>query len=205
MAGRKAVFLDKDGTLIEPHQFARTPDVIEWLPGTIDGLRLLHRSGYVLIVVSDQPGIAQGRFTMEDLLREELSLRAELASYEVPLAGFFYCPHHPEGTGSSLSMDCCCRKPHPGLLIQAARELSVDLTHSWMIGDVLHDVEAGRAAGCRTILLTNGNETEWNLTACRWPDFIADEVFEAARLISYTDLPAIGERARSETRRTEGR
>jgi phosphoglycolate phosphatase-like HAD superfamily hydrolase len=74
-----------------------------------------------------------------------------------------------------------------------------------MIGDILNDVEAGRAAGCRTILLTNGNETEWNLTASRWPDFIADEMFEAARLISSTDLPAIGGRALFETRRIEGR
>ncbi|MDC8447412.1 MAG: HAD hydrolase-like protein [Nitrospira sp.] len=91
-------------------------------------------------------------------------------------------------------MDCYCRKPNPGLLIQAADELHVDLTHSWMIGDILHDVEAGRAAGCRTILLTNGNETEWNLTSLRWPNFITDEMFEAARLITFTDLIAADER-----------
>ena len=193
---RKAVFLDKDGTLIENHPFDRSPEHIAWLPGTIEGLRLLHRAGYALVVVSNQGGIAQGRFTVEDLLREELGLRAELAKFKVPLAGFYYCPHHPEGKVASFSVDCDCRKPNPGLLIRAARELDVDPTHSWMVGDILHDVEAGREAGCRTILLTNGNETEWHLTPLRWPDLIADEVFESARLITFTDLIATGERPR---------
>ena len=191
---RKAVFLDKDGTLIENDPFDRTPEHIKWMPGTIDGLRRLHSLGYALIVVSNQGGVAQGHFTVDDLLREELGLRAELARFEIPLAGFYYCPHHPEGNVPSFSIDCYCRKPNPGLLIQAARELDVDLTHSWMVGDILHDVEAGRAAGCRTILLTNGNETEWHLTALRWPDLIADDVLEAARLITFTDLIAAGER-----------
>lgn len=193
---RKAVFLDKDGTLIENHPFDRTPEHIEWLPGTIEGLRLLHRSGYALVVASNDGGIAQGRFTVEGLLREELALRAELAKFGVPLAGYYYCPHHhPEGNVPSFNADCYCQKPNPGLLIQAANELHVDLTHSWMIGDILHDVEAGRSAGCRTILLTNGNETEWHLTPWRWPNLIADEVFEAARLITFTDLIATDEQA----------
>lgn len=187
---RKAVFLDKDGTLIEDRPFDRTPEQIEWMPGTIDGLRRLHALGYALIVVSNQGGVAYGRFTVEDLLGEELGLRAELAQFGVPLTGYYYCPHHPQGSVPPFSVNCPCRKPNPGLLIQAAHDLNVDLTQSWMIGDILHDVEAGRAAGCRTILLTNGNETEWNLTPARWPDFIADEVFEAARLITFTDLIA---------------
>ena len=191
---QKAVFVDKDGTLIENRPFNRSPEHIEWLPGTMEGLRLLHRSGYALIVVSNQGEIAHGRFTVEDLLREELALRAELAKFEVPLAGYYYCPHDPEGDVPLFNMDCYCRKPNPGLLIQAANELHVNLTQSWMIGDILHDVEAGRAAGCRTILLTNGNETEWHLTPLRWPNLIADEVFEAARLIVFTDLIATGER-----------
>lgn len=186
---RKAVFLDKDGTLIEHQPFDRSPEHVEWLPGTIEGLRLLHRFGYALIVLFNREEITQGRFTVEALLREELCLRAELARSEVPLAGYYYClHHHPEGTLPSFNVDCYYRKPNPGLLIQAARELHVDLTHSWMIGDILHDVEAGRAAGCRTVLLTNGNETEWNLTPLRWPNLIADEVFEAAKLITFTDL-----------------
>lgn len=187
---RKAVFLDKDGTLIEGRPFDRTPEHFEWMPGTIDGLRRLHGLGYALIVVSDQKGIAYGRLTVEDMLREELRLRAELARFGVLLAGFYYCPHHPNGHVPSFNVHCYCRTPSPGLLIQAAHDLNVDLTHSWMIGDILHDIEAGRAAGCRTIFLTNGNETEWNLTPSRWPDFIADEVFEAARLITFTDLMA---------------
>lgn len=194
----KAVFLDKDGTLIANHPLTRSPEHINWMPGTIDGLRLLHRSGYALIVVTNQEGIAHGWFTVEDLLREQIALRAELASFEIPLAGFYYCPHHLEGTVPLFSVDCYCRKPQPGLLIQAACELTMDLTHSWMVGDILHDVEAGRGAGCRTVLLTNGNETEWNLTASRWPDFIADNVLEAAHLITLTDLTATSEESCSQ-------
>ena len=189
----KAVFLDKDGTLIENHPFDRDPEHIAWLPGVIEGLHLLHRSGYALIVVSNQGGIAQGRFTIEDVLREQVALRAELAGFEVPLTGFYFCPHDPDGNVPSFTMNCFCRKPNPGLLMQAADKLNVDLTHSWMIGDILHDVEAGRTAGCRTILLTNGNETEWNLTASRWPEFFVNNVLEAARLITLTDLTAASE------------
>lgn len=184
----RAVFLDKDGTLIENHPFDRGPQHIEWMPGTVEGLRLLHRFGYALIVVSNQGGVAHGWFTIENLLQEQIALRAELASFEVPLTGFYYCPHHPDGTVPSFSVECCCRKPKPGLIIQAAGELQIDPTQSWMIGDILHDVEAGHGAGCRTILLTNGNETEWNLLPSRWPDFIADDLWEAAQLITNNDL-----------------
>lgn len=194
----KAVFLDKDGTLIDNHPFHRGTEHIEWMPGTIEGLRFLHRSGYALIVVSNQEGIAHGWFTVEDLLREQIALRAELASFEIPLAGFYYCPHHSRGVVPLFSVDCYCRKPHPGMLIQASGELKVDLNHCWMVGDILNDVEAGRGAGCRTILLTNGNETEWNLLPSRWPDFIADNVLEAARLITLADLTANDEESCSQ-------
>lgn len=191
----KAVFLDKDGTLIENHPFDRAPEHIAWIPGVTEGLQLLHRWGYALIVVTNQGGIAQGRFTIEEVLHEQAALRADLAECEVPLAGFYFCPHDPNGNVPSFTMNCFCRKPNPGLVMQAAEKLNVDLTRSWMIGDILHDVEAGRTAGCRTILLTNGNETEWNLTPSRWPEFFAADVFEAAQLITLTDLTASGEQS----------
>lgn len=175
----KTVFLDRDGTLIENHPFARTPDDIHLLPGTVKGLWLLHQAGYALVVVMDQSGIANGWFTQDAVTYEEISLRMRLAMFDIPLHGFYVCPHH--------RTHCLCRKPKPGLLMQAACELNVDLCRSWMVGDVLDDVETGRSAGCRTVLLTSGHETEWDMTPMRWPDLIADNVLEAAHLIMVAD------------------
>ena len=126
---------------------------------------MLHQAGYLLVVVTNQGGVAQGSITEGNLADIEVALRIRLASANIPLAGFYYCPHHPDGLIPRYSIHCSCRKPQSGLLHQAARELRIDLERSWMIGDILHDVEAGRSAGCRTVLLTNGNETEWDMSA----------------------------------------
>ncbi|ODT46904.1 MAG: hypothetical protein ABS70_00075 [Nitrospira sp. SCN 59-13] len=183
----KAVFLDKDGTIIEDDVFTRQAGEIRLMSGSEAGLHLLHRGGYALIVVTNQGGIAQGRLTIESLMHEERGLQVTLSAQEIPLAGFYYCPHHPEGSVASLRRHCMCRKPKPGLLMKAADELHIDLHRSWMIGDILNDVEAGRGAGCKTILLTNGHETEWDMKPTRWPDFLADNLLEAAHLIMIAD------------------
>jgi len=101
----------------------------------------------------------------------------------VELAGFYYCPHHPDGSVARYAVDCGCRKPQPGMLQKAARELDIDLEHSWMVGDILDDIEAGRRAGCRTILINNGSETEWVLSPERQPHFIVSNLEEAARTV----------------------
>jgi D-glycero-D-manno-heptose 1,7-bisphosphate phosphatase len=189
----RTIFLDKNGTLIENHPFNRTPDHIRLLPGTVEGLKLLHQAGYTLVVITNQSGIAHGWFTQDALTYEEISLRMRLAAFAIPLAGFYVCPHHPDGTMPAYRMDCVCRKPRPGLLVQAACELGLDLTRSWMVGDILHDVEAGRSAGCKTVLLTNGHETEWEMTPMRWPDLVADNLLEAAHLILVTDRSLMSE------------
>jgi ribonucleoside-diphosphate reductase alpha chain len=98
----------------------------------------------------------------------------------VPLAGFYYCPHHPHGSVPAYAVTCDCRKPRPGLILRAAREQGVDPARSWLVGDILDDVEAGRAAGCRTVLLDNGHETEWVLSPARRPDGVAADLAEAA-------------------------
>ena len=180
---RKAVFLDKDGTLVENRPFEVSAESVCLLPGTIEGLRMLHKAGYLLVVVTNQGGIAQGWLTEDNLADIEVALRIRLASASIPLAGFYYCPHHPQGLIPRHTTSCTCRKPRSGMLQQAARELRIDLARSWMVGDILHDVEAGRSAGCRTILLTNGNETEWDMSALRWPDVLADNVWEAAHSV----------------------
>jgi D,D-heptose 1,7-bisphosphate phosphatase len=180
---RAAVFLDKDGTLIVDVPYNVEPDLIRLADGAVDGLRLLHAAGYLLIVVSNQSGVARGYFDEAAIGPVEARLRALLDAAGVPLAGFYYCPHHPDGPVSRYATACACRKPAPGLLLHAAREHGVDLARSWMVGDILHDVEAGRRAGCRTVLLDVGNETEWDVVPSRVPDVVAGNLLDAARLI----------------------
>ena len=184
---RAAVFLDKDGTLIEDVPYNVDPNLIRLTDGALDGLRSLHDAGYLLIVVSNQSGIARGYFEEQALGAVEQRMRRLLDAARVPLAGFYYCPHHPDGCVDAYSVECACRKPAPGLLSRAARDHGVSLGRSWMIGDILHDVEAGRRAGCRTILLDVGHETEWELTPVRIPDFTMANLDAAARLIIDVD------------------
>lgn len=182
----KAVFLDKDGTLIEDVPYNVNPDLIRMTVGTLEGVRELHRAGYKLIVISNQSGVARGYFPESALLVVEARLRDMLASIGVPLAGFYYCPHHPEGNVATYNISCSCRKPEPGLIIHAAECLKIDLSNSWFIGDILNDVEAGCRAGCQTVLIDNGNETEWVITDVRIPDFVASDLSCAANLICNT-------------------
>ena len=100
------------------------------------------------------------------------------------LDGFYYCPHHPDGIVPRYAVACDCRKPEPGLIHPAAREHDLALGESWFIGDILDDVEAGRRAGCRTVLIDNGNETEWKRSPLRRPDLVARDLAEAAQFIA---------------------
>ena len=179
----RAVFLDKDGTLIEDVPYNVDPAHIQLTPGALEGLQALHAAGFRLIVVSNQSGVARGYFPEEALTAVESKLRELLAEAGVPLAGFYYCPHHPAGSVTAYTVACTCRKPQPGMLVQAAREHEIDLAASWLIGDILNDIEAGRTAGCRTILLDNGHETEWIVTPQRQPHYKSADLKEAAEII----------------------
>lgn len=181
---RRAIFLDKDGTLIEDEPLSAETAGVRFYPNVFEGLRLLHRAGYALIVVTNQAGLAYGRFGEPEVRRMKSYLCERLAEAGIPLEGFYYCPHHPDGLVKCYAVHCLCRKPQPGLLMQASSEMGIDMMQSWMVGDILHDVEAGRWAGCRTVLLNNGHETEWHLTETRWPDYIAETLLEAAQLIT---------------------
>jgi len=176
-----AIFLDKDGTLIEDVPYNADPDLIRLLPGAGEGARLLHDAGYALVVATNQSGIARGYFPMSAIAGVEARLRELLAP--VPLAGFYHCPHHPSGVVAEYATECDCRKPAPGMLLRAATELHLDLARSWMVGDILNDVEAGRRAGCRAALVDNGGETEWLPGPHRTPDLLAPDLLIAARLI----------------------
>jgi len=185
-----AVFLDKDGTLVHDVPYNVDPALIRLTPGAVEALGLLHAAGYRLIIVSNQSGVARGRFPETALAAVEERLRALLAQRGVPLTGFYYCPHHPDGSVAAYAVACSCRKPAPGMLIRAAREHGIDLSRSWMVGDILNDVEAGHRAGCRSILIDNGNETEWELTPERTPEHIAGDLPGAARALLPSRSPS---------------
>ncbi|MDB5581218.1 MAG: Hydrolase, HAD-superfamily, subfamily [Bradyrhizobium sp.] len=201
MAVKAAVFLDKDGTLLEDVPYNADPARMKFMPRAADGLRMLARLGRPLIVISNQAGIAMGKFAPDALQAVEQGLRQMFAEAGASLAGFYWCPHHPEGTVARYTTSCMCRKPMPGLLRQAAREHEIDLVRSWFIGDILDDIEAGRRANCRTILLDNGHETMWSSTPAtvvlRAPHYRCGDLAAAARIIvdSPAGLPAWGERA----------
>lgn len=184
----KAVFFDKDGTLVDniPHNV--NPLKIRLTEGAIHALSILHHAKYLIFVVTNQPGIALGLFTLTDLNAVQTHLRKLLNIAEIPLAGFLYCPHHPNGTVTAFASHCTCRKPAPGLLLQAATDYQLDLKHSWLVGDILDDIEAGRRAGCQTVLLNNGNETEWLNSPLRQPTSVVSKLSQAAAAILESDL-----------------
>jgi D-glycero-D-manno-heptose 1,7-bisphosphate phosphatase len=180
----KAVFLDKDGTLVDDLPYNVEPRRITLCSGAGAAMRLLARLDYRFFVVSNQAGIAHGHFG-EDAMQAVGNRLADLLFREqLSLDGFYYCPHHPNGSVARYSMECFCRKPKPGMLLKAASDHEIDLRASWMIGDILHDVEAGNRAGCRTLLIDNGNETEWRLGARRIPTRMAPDLYAAAVLIA---------------------
>jgi histidinol-phosphate phosphatase family protein len=182
-----AVFLDKDGTLVENVPYNVDPARVRLHPDAGEALRTLHAAGYPLVVITNQSGVARGYFPESALAGVEARLRALVEGAGAPLDGFYYCPHHPRGTVAEYAVDCACRKPRPGLFLRAARERGIDLQRSWFVGDILDDVEAGRRAGCRTILLDRGNETEWVLSWRRLPHHVAGDLGEAARVIAAMD------------------
>lgn len=179
----KAVFLDKDGTLVDDLPYNVEPRRITLCSGAGAALRLLSRLDYRLFVVTNQDGIARGLFS-ENAMRAVRDRLCDLLFREhLALDGFYYCPHHPDGSVTAYAIECDCRKPLPGLLLKAADDHGIDLASSWMIGDILHDVEAGNRAGCRTLLIDNGNETEWWLGPHRIPTHMAPDLYAAAVLI----------------------
>ncbi|NJO49830.1 MAG: HAD-IIIA family hydrolase [Leptolyngbyaceae cyanobacterium RM2_2_4] len=186
---RKAVFLDKDGTLVEDVPYNVDPEQIRLTVGALEAVRSLHLTDYQLFIITNQSGVARGYFPETALITVEQHLRELFQSVGVPLAGFYYCPHHPDGSVTHYATHCNCRKPQPGLLLRAASQHQIDLNQSWFIGDILHDIQAGRQAGCRTILLDNGNETEWQLSPQRLPHHTVNNLIEAANVIQAIATP----------------
>lgn len=152
---KRAVFIDRDGTINVEKEYLYRAEEFEFIPGAAAAIRLLNEAGFLVVVVTNQSGVARGYYTEEDvhLLHRHISSLLDQAGSRVD--AWYYCPHHPDGRGS-YALPCRCRKPHPGMLREAALRFDIDLESSIMIGDKLIDIEAGRAAGCRTILVRTG-------------------------------------------------
>jgi histidinol-phosphate phosphatase family protein len=154
LTASKAVFLDKDGTVLEDVPYNVDPGRMQLASEAGTGLRLLHEAGYRLVVISNQSGVARGLFRAESLGSVEVRLSELFEAAGARLDAFYYCPHHPEGVVPRYSVECSCRKPAPGLLLRAAQEHRIDLVRSWMIGDKPADAEAGACAGCRVVTIS---------------------------------------------------
>ncbi len=162
---QKAVFLDRDGTINVYKGFLRNLEEMELIPGAAEAIGRINHSGYLAIVVTNQPVIARGEVSWEKLEEIHNKMETLLGQEGAYLDDLFLCPHHPhkgyEGERAEYKIECSCRKPKPGLLQQAAEKYNIDLSQSWMVGDSQSDAEAGKAAGCRTALLGDGPECDY--------------------------------------------
>jgi len=176
-----AVFMDRDGTINEEVSFLSRMEQLKLYPQTAEAIRLINAAGMKAVVVTNQSGIARGYFT-EDFVRSVHERINELLAAEgARIDGFYVCPHHPVHGQGNYKRDCDCRKPKPGLLMQAAREMNIDLARSYMVGDMLRDVETGKRAGAKAILVCTGYGA--NIVRTDMPAFIAEDILEAVRWI----------------------
>ena len=171
---QKAVFLDRDGTINKYVGFLRNIDEFELIEGVAEAIKLINQSGYLAIVVTNQPVIARGEVTYEQLDEMHNKMETLLGLTGAYVDAIYYCPHHPhsgyEGEIPELKFECECRKPKPGMILQAAKDFNIDLSQSWMIGDGENDVQAGVAAGCKSVLLGDAYNTIL--------DFVNDKIKE---------------------------
>jgi D-glycero-D-manno-heptose 1,7-bisphosphate phosphatase len=184
--GRPAVFFDRDGTLNEEVEFLSAPEQLRLIPGAGRAVRAVNDEGMLAIVISNQSGIARGKLTEADLVPIHAKLQKELGTSGARIDRIYYCPHHPTEGIPPYRVDCDCRKPRPGMLRRAEKELGVDLQSSYVIGDKIVDVLAGRNAGAKGILVLTGYGGS-SVAECREkgvvPDYTAPSVVEAVQFI----------------------
>jgi D-glycero-D-manno-heptose 1,7-bisphosphate phosphatase len=171
---RKAVFIDRDGTLMLDTGYCHEPEKVRLIEGAAEGLRLLHDAGFFLVIVTNQSGLARGYFSEKELVAVNLRLRDELRAHGADFGAVFYCPHHPDD-------GCDCRKPRPGLILRAALEYSLELESSFTVGDQESDILAGKSAGTRTVMISDVGVSQSSA------DFIAKDLVEAAGIILRSD------------------
>jgi D,D-heptose 1,7-bisphosphate phosphatase len=185
-----AVFLDRDGVINEEVGYLDNLDKLKIIPGAYEAIKLINKSGMKAVVITNQAGVAKGLFT-EDFVREtNYHLQKILREQEAYINNFYYCPHHPTEGEEPYRRICDCRKPAPGMLVQAARDLNIDLTKSYLVGDRFNDMEAATKAGVKGILVKTGYASELlqddgpdKAKPENKPDFIAADILDAVRWI----------------------
>ncbi len=180
--GRNAIFLDRDGTIIEDVGYINNPDDIRFSYGAIEGLKALYKAGFALIVISNQSGLARGIITEQQFQSVHNRFVELLRENEIVLTDCFYCPYYKNGVVKKYCMDSRDRKPYPGMIIKAARKHNIVLENSFMIGDKEDDIRAGQSAGVKTIKIGNSPDEKTFVN----PDFFADNLAEAAKIILST-------------------
>ncbi len=183
----RAVFIDRDKTLMEDTGYVSDPQAVKLLPGVELAIKSLQQARYKIVVVTNQSGIARGMLTEDALEEIHAEMRRQLSEKGVHLDAIYYCPYHPEGTVEQYAKESDLRKPKPGMLLRAAAEMEIDLGDSWMIGDSARDVEAGQRAGCRTIRVRvrsahaggGGEDQDENVQA----DYAVRNLVDAAKII----------------------
>jgi len=182
----RGVFLDRDGTIIEEVGYLSRVDQFRFIDGAAKAVKSLNASGLKVVIVTNQAGVARGYLSETALQEIHCRMADMLRAQSARLDAIYYCPHHPiEGVGP-YRMECNCRKPKPGMLDRAARELNIDLSQSFVVGDKITDLETGYAVGCKTVLVRTGYGlgSEEQLAGQPFqPDYIADDVLDASRWI----------------------
>jgi len=182
---RSAVFLDRDGTLLEEAGYLDRLERLVFFPYAIDAVRLLNRAGFPVVVVTNQAGIARGIFKESFVAAAHQHISDRLAAAGARVDAFYYCPHHPEAVVEEFRQACDCRKPQPGMLTRAAADLDLALDRSFVVGDRWHDLEAGQRVGARTLLVRTGygRTEEASPKAHVQPSAIVDNVIDAVSWI----------------------
>ena len=154
---KKAVFLDRDGVITQdPPHYAHKANQLRLIPNSAEAIRLLNKNNFKVIVISNQSGVARGYYHEEETHIFNKALEKELKKKDADIDYFYYCPHHPEAIIKKYRIECNCRKPKPGMIQKASNDLNIDLSQSYMIGDRLSDILAGKKAGCKTIHVLTG-------------------------------------------------
>jgi D-glycero-D-manno-heptose 1,7-bisphosphate phosphatase len=184
---RPAVFIDRDGTISEEVGYINHPSRFRLFPYTAAAIKLLNDQGWLAVVITNQAGVARGYFTESMIEAVHDSLRRELGEKGARVDGIYYCAHHPSVGEPPYRQECDCRKPKPGLVTRASKELGIALKQSWMIGDRYGDIELARNAGVRSALVLSGyGRGEWENQRSQWkqqPDLVAENLLEAVELI----------------------
>ena len=185
---RRAVFIDRDGTISEEVGYVNHPSRYRVFPYAAEAIRQLNEAGWLAILVTNQAGVARGYFTEDVIGAVHGLLTQELERGGARLDAIYYCPHHPSVGEPPYRFDCDCRKPRPGLIRRAAVDLDIDLAASWMVGDRYSDTELARNAGTRAALVLSGyGRGEWEYQRAAWrhqPDLVAENLLEAVRTIT---------------------